>query len=183
MTSSATTDLEAFGWSDAWALAHASHAALGREPARVLAEDRGSYQLVGPAGELRGAVTGRFRFEADEEPSRFPSVGDWVAVQGGLVGETVIHAVLPRQSALVRQAAGLRTAAQVVGANLDVVFVVASLNADLNLRRLERYLAAAWESGAEPVVLLTKTDLAADADAILAEVSLIAMGASVVVVS
>ena len=185
MTSPAAIDLEAFGWSDAWAGAHASHAALGREPARVLAEDRGSYQLVGMAGEVRGAVTGRFRFEADEEASRFPSVGDWVAVQGGLVGETVIHAVLPRRTALVRQAAGPRTAAQVVGANLDVVFVVASLNADLNVRRLERYLAAAWESGAEPVVLLTKTDLrsATEIDDALVTVAGVAAGATVLAVS
>jgi ribosome biogenesis GTPase len=179
----ALTDLAAFGWTPALADAHAAHAALGREPARVVAEDRGSYQVVGPAGELRAAVSGRFRFDADEDPSAFPAVGDWVAVEAGLTGETVIHAVLPRRSALVRQAPGRRTEAQVVGANLDVVFVVASLNADLNVRRLERYIAAAWESGAQPIVVLSKADLAVDVDDVLLDVERVAAGATVLVVS
>ena len=154
--------LEALGWTPALAEAFAAHpgpSGPSREAARVVAEDRGSYQLAGAAGELRGAVSGRFRFDAEDDPAAFPAVGDWVVVEGGMTDETVIHAVLPRRSALVRQAAGRKTAAQVVGANLDVVFVVASLNADLNLRRLERYLAAAWDSGAEPVVILSKVDL------------------------
>jgi len=181
----AARPLEALGWSDAWAAAHAAHAALGRVPARVVAEDRGSYGLVGETGDLRGSVTGRFRFDAEDDPAAFPAVGDWVSVEGGLIGETVIHALLPRRTALVRQAAGLRTEAQVVGANLDVVFVVASLNADLNARRLERYLAAAWESGAEPVVILSKADLESD-DAVAADlgaVARVATGAAVVAAS
>jgi ribosome biogenesis GTPase len=155
-------NLEALGWTPALAEAFAAHPAPSgpsRVAARVVAEDRGSYQLAGADGELRGAVSGRFRFDAEDDPAAFPAVGDWVVVEGGMSDETVIHAVLPRRSALVRQAAGRKTAAQVVGANLDVVFVVASLNADLNLRRLERYLAAAWDSGAEPVVILSKVDL------------------------
>ena len=175
--------LEAFGWTPALAVAHAPHAAQGREPARVVAEDRGSYQVVGAGGELRAAVSGRFRHEAANDPSAYPAVGDWVAVDGGATGETVIHALLPRRSALVRQAPGKRTEAQVLGANLDVVFVVASLNADLNLRRLERYVAAAWESGAEPIVLLSKADLGGDVDATLLAVAGVTAGATVVVVS
>ncbi len=184
-TFAAPTTLHALGWTEALAAAHAAHAALGREPARVVAEDRGSYQLAGAAGEQRAAVSGRFRFDADDDPSAFPAVGDWVAVEGGMTGETVIHALLPRRSALVRQAAGRRTEAQVVGANLDVVFVVASLNADLNVRRLERYLAAAWDSGAEPVVLLSKADLDSDDDIAeaLAAVEAVATGATVIAVS
>jgi ribosome biogenesis GTPase len=174
--------LEELGWSDAFALAHASHEALGREPARVVAEDRGSYQVLGRGGELRAAVSGRFRFEAGDDPAAFPAVGDWVAVEPAST-ETVIHALLPRRSALLRQASGKRTEAQVVGANLDVVFVVASLNADLNLRRLERYVAAAWDSGAEPVVLLSKADLGEDVDEVRRAVEAIAAGATVLVVS
>ncbi len=99
-----------------------------------------------------------------------------------MVDETVIHALLPRRTALVRQAAGRRTEAQVVGANLDIVFVVASLNMDLNRRRLERYVAAAWERGAEPVVLLSKADLGGDIETIAREVEGISTGASFVVV-
>jgi ribosome biogenesis GTPase len=183
--SATSTDLLAFGWTEALESPFAAHGALGREAARIVAEDRGSYQLVASRGELRGAVTGRYRFEAGDDPAAYPAVGDWVAVEGGMIGETVIHATLPRRTALVRQAAGRRTEAQVVGANLDVVFVVASLNADLSIRRLERYVAAAWESGAEPVVLLTKADLQTD-DAVWqaeADVARVAAGAAVIVVS
>jgi ribosome biogenesis GTPase len=175
--------LDALGWTPVLAIAHEGHAAIGREPARVVAEDRGSYQLIGAAGELRASVSGRFRHEAANDASAFPAVGDWVAIDGGTSGETVIHALLPRHSALVRQASGKRTEAQVVGANLDIVFVVASLNRDLNVRRLERYVAAAWESGAEPVILLSKADLGGDVDAVLGAVAGVAAGATVVVVS
>jgi ribosome biogenesis GTPase len=175
--------LEAFGWTVELASAHAAHAALGREPARIVAEDRGSYQLAASAGEMRAAISGRYRFEAGDDAAAYPAVGDWVAIEGGMIDETVIHALLPRRTALVRQAAGRRTEAQVVGANLDVVFVVASVNADLNFRRLERYVAAAWESGAKPVVLLSKADLGGNVDAIAHDVARVAAGASVIVVS
>jgi ribosome biogenesis GTPase / thiamine phosphate phosphatase len=183
MSETLVVDRSALGWTEALDAAVAPHAALGREAARVVAEDRGSYLVLGPAGESRASVSGRFRFEAEDDAAAFPAVGDWVVVEGGMVGETVIHAVLPRRSALVRQAAGRRTEAQVVGANLDVVFVVASLNADLNLRRLERYVAAAWDSGAEPVILLTKADVATDLADALTAVDSVASGAAVVVVS
>ena len=182
-TMPAISPLEPFGWTPALAAAHVPHAALGREPARVVAEDRGSYVIVGLVGELRAAVSGRFRFESNDDPSAFPAVGDWVEVEAGMTGETVIHALLPRRTALVRQASGRRTEAQVVGANLDTVFVVASLNADLNLRRLERYVAAAWDSGAEPVILLSKADLAGDVDALAESVAAVAAGTPIVVVS
>ncbi len=175
--------LVAFGWSEELEAAHAPHAALGREPARVVAEDRGSYEVVAAGGQGRAAVSGRFRFESDDNPAAFPAVGDWVALEVTATREAVIHAVLPRRTALLRQAAGKRTHAQVVGANLDVVFVVASLNHDLNLRRLERYVAAAWESGAEPVVLLSKADLGGDPEAALVAVAAVAAGAAVLVVS
>ena len=174
--------LDAFGWSAELALGHAPHQALGRVPARVVAEDRGSYQLIADSGDLRASVSGRFRHDAASDPSAYPAVGDWVAVERA-TGDAVIHAVLPRRSALVRQASGKRTEAQVVGANLDVVFVVASLNADLNVRRLERYVAAAWESGAQPVILLSKADLGGDIDVVLNAVASVAAGATLIVVS
>ena len=175
--------LAAFGWGPELAAAHAPHAALGREPARVVAEDRGSYAVVGAAGEGRASISGRFRHEAGQDPSAYPAVGDWAACERAANGDTTIHALLPRRTALIRQAPGKRTEAQVVGANLDTVFVVASLNADLNLRRLERYVAAARESGAEPVVLLSKADLGGDVAGILEAVAAVAAGACVLVVS
>jgi ribosome biogenesis GTPase len=173
-----------FGWTAELAAGHAPLLTPGREPARVVAEDRGSYQVVMAAGEAKAAITGRFRHEAANDPSAYPAVGDWVAVERAKSGDMVIHAILPRRTALIRQAPGKRVEAQVVGANLDIIFVVASLNADLNLRRLERYVAAAWESGAVPVVLLSKADLGGeDVDAVLLAVEAVAAGAAVVLVS
>jgi ribosome biogenesis GTPase / thiamine phosphate phosphatase len=174
--------LDQLGWSAAFAADHAPHAAVGREPARIMAEDRGSYVVRTADGERRAAITGRFRHETGGDPSAFPAVGDWVAIDGG-PDDGAIHAVLPRRTSIVRQAPGNRTAAQVVGANVDVVFIVVSLNLDLNLRRLERYLAVAWESGAEPVVLLSKADLVDDPTPLLAEVERIAIGAAILTVS
>jgi ribosome biogenesis GTPase / thiamine phosphate phosphatase len=174
--------LAELGWSVANAIDHAPHAVVGREPARVMAEDRGSYVVLTAGGERRAAITGRFRHEAGRDASLFPAVGDWVAIDGG-PDDAAIHAVLPRRTAIVRQAPGKRTEAQVVGANVDVVFIVVSVNLDLNLRRLERYLAVAWESGAEPVVILSKADLIEDPSAVLADVEKIAVGATILTVS
>lgn len=174
--------LDQLGWSAALAADHAPHTAMGREPARIMAEDRGSYVVRTAAGERRAAITGRFRHEAGTDPSVYPAVGDWVAIDGG-PDDAAIHAVLARRTAIVRQAPGNRTEAQVVGANVDVVFIVVSLNLDLNLRRLERYLAVAWESGAEPVVILSKADLVDDPSVLLAEVERIAVGATILTVS
>ena len=174
--------LDELGWSAALAADHVAHAALGREPARIMAEDRGSYLVQTATGERRAAITGRFRHEAGADPSVYPAVGDWVAIDVG-PDDAAIHAVLARRTAIVRQAPGKRTEAQVVGANVDVVFIVISLNLDLNMRRLERYLAVAWESGAEPVVVLSKADLVDDPSGLLAEVERIAVGATILTVS
>src|SRR5262249_55957802 len=170
--------LNDFGWSDAVEAAFVPFAASGHQAARVVAEDRGSYLVATSGGESRAQIGGRFRYDAGDDPAPFPAVGDWVALDGD--GNGVIHGVLPRRTSIVRLAPGRRTVAQVVGANVDVVFVVASLNQDLNIRRLERYLAVAWESGAEPVVVLSKADLeSADAVAVdLAPVERVAAGAT-----
>jgi ribosome biogenesis GTPase len=182
MTELSRLTLAELGWSVANAIDHAPHAAVGREPARILAEDRGSYVIRTATAERRAAITGRFRHESGSDASLFPAVGDWVAIDG-TIEDAAIHAVLPRRTAIVRQASGRRTAAQIVGANVDVVFIVVSLNLDLNMRRLERYLAVAWESGAEPVVVLSKADLVEDPSPILAEVERIAVGAAILTVS
>ena len=170
--------LGAFGWSGAVEAAFAPFAASGLAPARVVAEDRGSYLVATGAGESRAQVTGRFRHVAGDDPAAFPAVGDWVALDAD--GNGVIQGVVPRRTSIVRLAPGKRTVAQVVGANVDVVFVVASLNQDLNNRRLERYLAVAWESGAEPVVVLSKADLAEDLADAMAAVDRIAVGVQIV---
>jgi putative ribosome biogenesis GTPase RsgA len=120
------------------------------EPARVSAQHRGGYDVLAETGERRVRLTGRLRHEA-ASAAELPAVGDWVALR-----DQTIHAVLPRRSVFSRKAAWSATEEQVLAANLDAVFVVSALNGDLNLRRLERYLTLAWESGATPVLVLTK---------------------------
>ncbi|MGA3056801.1 MAG: ribosome small subunit-dependent GTPase A [Candidatus Limnocylindrales bacterium] len=156
--------LLAWGWDEDWAGAFAPSAAAGLTPARVIAQHRGRWLLTGEPGERSAELTGKFRHEAEE--GDLPAVGDWVGcVRSPHHGGARIEAILPRRSAFARRAAGSGVAVQVVAANVDVLFVVTSLNGDLNPRRLERYVAMGRESGAEPVVLLTKADLSDDADA------------------
>ncbi len=125
---------------------------------RVLSQEKGIYRLVSSQGEKWGELSGRFLYNIKEK-SEYPAVGDFVMVdwnKGG--GNTVIHCVLPRKSSFIRKAAGEKSEEQVVAANIDTVFLCMSLNHDFNLRRLERYISIAWNSGAVPVVLLTKSD-------------------------
>jgi len=140
------------------------------EPARVSAQHRGGYDVLAEGGERRVRLTGRLRHDA-ASAAELPAVGDWVA----LLDQT-IQAVLPRRSAFSRKAAWSATEEQVLAANLDAVFVVSALNGDLSLRRLERYLTLAWESGATPVLVLTKADLCDDVGAALLSVEQVALG-------
>lgn len=159
----------------------AAHAP-GLEPARVVEEQRSGYRVMNEAGEWSAESSGRLRHESAAEGTR-PCVGDWVLVRRADSGPAIIHAVLERRTQFSRGAPGTRTAEQVVAANADTVFIVQSLNRDLNLRRLERYLALIWESGALPVVLLSKADLCDDPAARTAEVAAANPGVSVHVTS
>jgi len=119
------------------------------------------------------------RHEA-ESRADLPAVGDWVALRPIESGnKAVIHAVLPRRSKFMRKTKGSRTEEQVIGANIDTLFLVTSLNQDFNPRRIERYLAVAWESGAKPAILLTKTDLCEDVGARVEEAEEAASGAPI----
>jgi ribosome biogenesis GTPase len=175
--------IEQFGWSDALQQQFAVHAAHGFIPARVIVQQRGLYAVASDAGELSATLTGRFAYDAEE--GDYPVTGDWVAVEARPAeGSATIHHVLPRASSFVRRASGPGAArAQVVVANVDVALLAASLNADLNPRRIERYLATAWESGAKPVIVLTKADTCAEAAALIASIEAVAMGAPVIAVS
>ncbi len=147
-------------------------------PARITEQHRELYRVVGEEGEGLAAVSGRFAYEARGETD-YPAVGDWVLVDriDPDEGNGVIHRVLPRRSAFERKAAGTARALQILAANIDVAFLCMSLNADFNLRRLERYLAVAWGGGATPVIVLTKADLCEDREARLAEVASVSGGA------
>ncbi|MBC7769667.1 MAG: ribosome small subunit-dependent GTPase A [Phycisphaerales bacterium] len=170
-----------FGWSDALQAAFAPHVAAGLTPARVVAHHRGLWRLVTDAGECAGRMSGRFAAEAAQ--GDHPVVGDWLAISREVeAGDALIHALMPRKSAFARRAAG-GVGVQVVAANVDIAFLVAGLNNDLNPRRLERYLVAARDSGASPVVVLTKADLSLDVDGERQAVVDIAAGAPVVTLS
>jgi ribosome biogenesis GTPase / thiamine phosphate phosphatase len=172
--------LKSYGWSDALQHDFQPFAAQGLVPARVVVQQRNLYRLVAEAGEIEGRISGRFAHEAAD--GGYPVTGDWVAAElkGGAA---VIAQVLPRRTAFTRMAAGTAKDRQVVAANVDVALLAASLNADLNLRRLERYLATAYESGAGPIILLTKADACAEPDELIAGVEAIAFGVPVLAVS
>lgn len=151
--------LERYGWDPAL-LAAGPLLERGRRPGRVVAEHRGEYSVVTEEGERRAEVSGRLRLAIRQGERERPAVGDWVALDlPSDADQAIIHAVLPRRSKLSRKAAGREDIEQVIAANVDAVFLVSSLDHDLNARRIERYLAVIWESGAKPVVVLTKSDL------------------------
>lgn len=171
-----------YGWSDALQQSFQTHADAGLSPARVIVQQRGPYRIISDAGELRADVSGRLLHGAGD--GDMPVAGDWVAAAlRPEEGAATIHAVLPRTSAFIRKAAGRAGHAQVVAANADIALLTASLNADLNLRRLERFLASAWESGATPLIVLTKADLCDTIAEHVAEVQAIAPGVAVHAVS
>ena len=175
--------LAALGWTDRFDEAFAPHRERGREPARVTIEHRGAYEVRTPSAEGTAVVSGRFRFDAATADA-FPAVGDWVAIDGSPADDAAtIHALLPRRTAFVRHGAGRRSDGQVVAANVDVVFVAMALDGDFNLRRLERYVAVAWTSGAEPVVLLTKADRSTDVSGQAVAVEAVAPGVPVLPIS
>ena len=148
-------------------------------PARVTAQEKNQYRLITKEGECAAKVSGKFRYDVNLV-SEYPAVGDFVLVEyHSKEDTTVIKKVLPRKSVFIRKAAGTNGIEQVVAANIDTVFLCMALNKDFNVRRLERYLSIAWDSGALPVVLLTKADLCKELSRRRAEVERIAAGVSI----
>ncbi len=179
----AMPNLSDLGWDPHWTKQFEPFAGEGLRPARVVCRHGEAYDLLAEAGGLRAEVSGRFRHD---HPNRadWPAVGDWVAVTPRPEEQSAtIHAVLPRRSRFSRKAAGAETVEQVVAANVDVVFIVAGLDGDFNVRRLERYLTLAWESGARPVIVLNKADVCPDANDRAAAASDVAFGSPVIVTS
>jgi ribosome biogenesis GTPase / thiamine phosphate phosphatase len=162
-------DLETLGWDDAWSATFDQYREGGLDPGRVVVQHRGEYDVLTSEGERRSRITSRLRRTSDR--AELPVVGDWVALDSA----GAIAAVLPRRTTISRRAAHEPASGvsreQIIAANVDVVFVVQSLGQELDRRLLERYLALALESGARPVVVLTKTDLEPEPDAVAAEVA------------
>ncbi len=155
--------LQMFGWNSDLESHFEPFDVRGSEPGRVTQENKHFFHVQTAAAQLLAEVSGKLRFEAGGR-EQLPAVGDWVVVRSRPKEDRgTIHAILPRKSQFVRKEAGRRISAQVVGANIDWVVIMTSLNQDFNLRRLERYLVLACESGASPIVVLSKADLCPDA--------------------
>lgn len=175
--------LSALGWTPRRADAFAPYAARGLVPGRVGVAYGATYRVFLDGAETLADVTGRMRHEARSRRD-LPAVGDWVAVRRGAASERpTIQAILPRTSVFSRKVAGQETVEQILAANVDTAFLVGGLDDDFNLRRIERYLAMTWESGAAPVVVLNKADLVDDPEAFRREVQQVAIGVPVHVIS
>ncbi len=175
--------LEQLGWDSEYEHQFTSHREAGLVPARVAREDRERYLVLHEGGESPAEIAGRMRHEARTRAD-YPAVGDWVGIRvAGGDGAATIAAVLPRRSVFARKMTEDVTDAQIVAANIDAVFVVMGLDGNFNVRRVERYLAAAWDSGAQPVVVLNKADVVEDIESAVAEVEAAAPGVPVVALS
>jgi len=175
-------DLKSLGWNSSFEENFAEYREKGFLPARVSKEHTHIYFLYCENGELTAEVAGRIRHKSDSK-CEYPAVGDWVAVNPRIEKElATIHAVLPRRSSFSRKVAGLNTQEQVIAANIDLVFIVNGLDNNFNPRRIERYLAHVHDSGAEPVIVLNKTDLCDNIKSRIAEVKKIAHKTPIVAV-
>jgi ribosome biogenesis GTPase len=172
--------LAALGWTDELEAAMTTYAERGFEPARVVAEHRGGYYVRGERDDRLASVRGRLRDH--EITGSMPAVGDWVAVCDAPGGRAAIEAVLPRRTKISRKTPWLKAEEHTLVANVDTVFLVAGLDGDFSARRLERYLVTAWDSGANPVIVLTKLDVCKD-DEQIAEAEAVGIGVPVLAVS
>jgi len=175
------SNIEDLGWDSFFQEHYQTLEILDSIPARVISESKGSFKVYCRFGELSAKISGKMRFRTGEE-YQYPAVGDWVVIKPLLNEQKcMIHAVLPRRSKFSRKVAGERTEEQIVSANIDTVFIVSGLDGgrNFNLRRIERYLMLAWNSGATPVIVLNKVDLCQDIDIYIRSVEGIAPGISI----
>lgn len=177
-----TFDLTSLGW-DAFHDAALPTLYADDEPGRVARVDRGVCTVLTAGGPLRASVAGAVLAAAAADPAVLPCAGDWVTVRTWPDQRTTVERVLPRRSVIVRRTAGKDSTGQVLAANVDVAAVVEPMHPSPDVGRIERFLALAWESGAEPVVLLTKCDAVADPQAVVRLVAGCAPGVRVHAVS
>lgn len=154
--------LALLGWDQTLASDFTPYSSAGLTAGRVILQHNHIYTIATESGDIHAQVSGRLRHDS-ASPDELPAVGDWVALRlSQRDGNALIQAVLPRRSKFSRKAAGRATKEQVVAANIDTVFLLVGMDNDFSPRRVERYLAAAWQSGAVPVVVLNKLDLCID---------------------
>ena len=175
--------LEDLGWSDFFQQQLNSEEFRALLPARIAEANRGdAFRIYAESGTMTATISGRLRHETLTR-GELPAAGDWVLADLPSGGSTVIQRLLDRRTKLSRKEAGDRTGEQVLAANIDIVFLVAALNQDFNPRRIERYLAAIWQSGARPVVLLNKSDLCDEPNGFVRRTETLAPGVEVVATS
>lgn len=174
--------LHELGWNAYFAALWGECVQPGWVAARVVSQQRGLWRITGDFAESWAEASGTLR-AASEAGGDWPAVGDWVAAEVVAGGRPLIQTVLPRRSKFTRKVAGRRVEEQVIAANVDTAFVVMALDGDFNPRRLERFLAQCWESGARSVIVLNKTDDCDDVAARVAEVESIAAGVPIFAVS
>ncbi|MGH3471332.1 MAG: ribosome small subunit-dependent GTPase A [Nocardioidaceae bacterium] len=174
--------LESIGWDSSWRETAASYDVAG-EPGRVSRVDRGLSTVLTTVGPVRASFGGAVLDAMAADSLATPCTGDWCLVRHWCDGPVTIEAVLPRRTAVVRADPSRSSRGQALAANIDVVGVVAALHPEPNIRRIERLLALAWESGAEPIVVLTKADLVSDADQVAEDVAGAASGLCVLCTS
>jgi ribosome biogenesis GTPase / thiamine phosphate phosphatase len=174
--------LDELGWDAFFAAEWNCETRDEERPARVTAQHRELWEVAGEFGECRAEAARKLRLAADEGAD-WPAVGDWVSVSGEPDRGMTIREVLRRRTQIARKVAGRRVVAQVLAANVDTLFLVMGMDGEYNPRRLERYLAQAWESGARVVVLLNKADVCEDAGALREQICRVATGADVLCVS
>ncbi len=175
--------LEKYGWDLNFENYYQNYQEKGLEVGRVVIEHKHMYRLITSAGEVLGEISGKMRFDSSGNGD-YPAVGDWVVISlRPEERKATIHAVLPRKSKFSRKVAGTEIEEQIIAANFDTVFIVSSLNKDFNIRRIERYLTMAWESGGNPVILLSKADLCEDIEEKVLQLDAVAVGVPIHVIS
>jgi len=174
--------LRDYGWSSFFSDSFDALDTAGLEPGRVLETRSGFFRLITESGGRTTSLAGKLKHAAGSAAA-LPAVGDWVACRPAGAVEGRIEHLLPRRTRLSRKVSGRRSAEQIVAANVDKVFLVMGLDGDFNPRRLERLLTTAWESGSEPVILLTKLDLCDKAEELRGRIAEVASGVPIVLVS
>lgn len=167
-------DLKELGWSDFFEKHFEPYKHKGLTAGRVVREHRHIYTVCCENGHITAELAGKIDYDA-QTLADYPAVGDWVAIKvRPQENRAVIRAILPRKSKFTRKVAGRDLKEQVVAVNIDTVFIVSALDAEFNLRRIERYLVLTWDSGAEPVIILNKTDLCHDVQSYIEQLKFVA---------
>ena len=178
-----TYDLSRLGWDEFFASRFRPLDRSDSRPGRVLRADRGVCTVLGADGVLRASLAGGVLLAAARDPARLPCAGDWVVVRRWPDRRLTVEAVLPRRTTLIRRTAGKDSGGQVLAANMDTVAVVEPMHPAPDDARVERLLALAWESGARPVLVLSKSDTAADPEAVARQIAELAPDVPVLPVS